>query len=180
MSTPGKTNSIVLTEGPSRAAARAMLRGVGFSKEDLHKPIIGIANTWTEIGPCNYHLRDVAEAVKQGVREAGGTPMEFNTVTISDGITMGTEGMKASLISRDMIADSIELVAWEQLRWAGVHRGLRQEYARCGDGAGTVGYPGTDALWRQYCAGADACCGGWKDAGAGQRQLDRHYDSAGV
>jgi dihydroxy-acid dehydratase len=87
-----------------------MLRGVGFSKEDLHKPIIGIANTWTEVGPCNYHLRDVAEAVKQGIREAGGTPMEFNTVTISDGITMGTEGMKASLISRDMIADSIELV----------------------------------------------------------------------
>jgi len=111
MSSSGKTNSIVLTEGPSRAAARAMLRGVGFSKEDLHKPIIGIANTWTEIGPCNYHLRDIAEAVKQGVREAGGTPMEFNTITISDGITMGTEGMKASLISRDMIADSIELVA---------------------------------------------------------------------
>jgi dihydroxy-acid dehydratase len=107
----GKTNSVVLTEGPSRAAARAMLRGVGFSKDDLHKPIIGIANTWTEIGPCNFHLRDIAEAVKQGVREAGGTPMEFNTVTISDGITMGTEGMKASLISRDLIADSIELVA---------------------------------------------------------------------
>jgi dihydroxy-acid dehydratase len=111
MTTPGKTNSNVLTEGPSRAAARAMLRGVGFSKEDLHKPIIGIANTWTEIGPCNFHLRDVAEAVKQGIREAGGTPMEFNTVTISDGITMGTEGMKASLISREVIADSIELVA---------------------------------------------------------------------
>jgi dihydroxy-acid dehydratase len=111
MSSTGKTNSIVLTEGPSRAAARAMLRGVGFTKEDLHKPIIGIANTWTEIGPCNYHLRDIAEAVKQGVREAGGTPMEFNTVTISDGITMGTEGMKASLISREVIADSIELVA---------------------------------------------------------------------
>jgi dihydroxy-acid dehydratase len=109
--TTGKTHSNVLTEGPSRAAARAMLRGVGFSKEDLHKPIIGIANTWTEIGPCNYHLRAVAEAVKQGVREAGGTPMEFNTVTISDGITMGTEGMKASLISREVIADSIELVA---------------------------------------------------------------------
>ena len=105
-----KRNSAVLTEGPSRAAARAMLRGVGFSKEDLHKPIIGIANTWTEIGPCNFHLRQVAEAVKQGVREAGGTPMEFNTVTISDGITMGTEGMKASLISREVIADSIELV----------------------------------------------------------------------
>jgi dihydroxy-acid dehydratase len=107
----GKTHSNVLTEGPSRAAARAMLRGVGFSKEDLHKPIIGIANTWTEIGPCNFHLRDIAEAVKQGIREAGGTPMEFNTVSISDGITMGTEGMKASLISREVIADSIELVA---------------------------------------------------------------------
>jgi dihydroxy-acid dehydratase len=111
MSTTGKTNSIVLTEGPSRAAARAMLRGVGFTREDLAKPIIGIANTWTEIGPCNYHLRDIAAAVKEGIRAAGGTPMEFNTVTISDGITMGTEGMKASLISRDMIADSIELVA---------------------------------------------------------------------
>jgi dihydroxy-acid dehydratase len=108
--TTGKTHSNVLTEGPSRAAARAMLRGVGFSKEDLHKPIIGIANTWTEIGPCNFHLRDIAEAVKEGVRAAGGTPMEFNTVTISDGITMGTEGMKASLISREVIADSIELV----------------------------------------------------------------------
>jgi dihydroxy-acid dehydratase len=109
--TTGKTHSIALTEGPSRAAARSYLRGVGFSKEDLHKPIIGIANTWTEIGPCNFHLRAVAEAVKQGVRDAGGTPMEFNTVTISDGITMGTEGMKASLISREVIADSIELVA---------------------------------------------------------------------
>ncbi len=107
---PGKKYSAVLTEGPSRAAARSYLRGVGFSKEDLHKPIIGIANTWTEIGPCNFHLRQVAEAVKQGIREAGGTPMEFNTVTISDGITMGTEGMKASLISREVIADSIELV----------------------------------------------------------------------
>ncbi len=107
---PGKKHSIALTEGPSRAAARSYLRGVGFSREDLAKPIIGVANTWTEIGPCNFHLRDVAEAVKQGIREAGGTPMEFNTVTISDGITMGTEGMKASLISREVIADSIELV----------------------------------------------------------------------
>ncbi len=106
-----KARSAALTEGPSRAAARSYLRGVGFSKEDLHKPIIGIANTWTEIGTCNVHLRDIAEAVKQGVREAGGTPMEFNTVTISDGITMGTQGMKASLISREVIADSVELVA---------------------------------------------------------------------
>src|SRR5580704_6291101 len=106
-----KKYSIPLTEGPNRAAARSYLRGVGFSKEDLHKPIIGVANTWTEIGPCHFHLRDVAAAVKQGIRDAGGTPMEFNTVTISDGITMGTEGMKASLISREVIADSIELVA---------------------------------------------------------------------
>jgi len=106
-----KLHSIALTEGPNRAPARAMLRAVGFSREDLAKPIIGIANTWTEIGPCNFHLRQIAEAVKQGIREAGGTPMEFNTITISDGITMGTEGMKASLISREVIADSVELVA---------------------------------------------------------------------
>ena len=107
----GKKYSIPLTEGPNRAAARSYFRGIGFSKDDLHKPIIGIANTWTEIGPCNFHLRQIAEAVKEGVREAGGTPMEFNTITISDGITMGTEGMKASLISREVIADSVELVA---------------------------------------------------------------------
>ncbi|MEG9435822.1 dihydroxy-acid dehydratase [Edaphobacter sp. HDX4] len=107
---PAKKHSIVLTEGPNRAAARSYFRSVGFSKEDLHKPIIGIANTWTEVGPCNFHLRQVAEAVKQGVREAGGTPMEFNTITVHDGITMGTQGMKASLISREVIADSIELV----------------------------------------------------------------------
>jgi dihydroxy-acid dehydratase len=106
-----KKYSIPLTEGPNRAAARSYFRGIGFSKEDLHKPIIGIANTWTEIGPCNFHLRQIAEAVKQGIREAGGTPMEFNTITISDGITMGTEGMKASLVSREVIADSVELVA---------------------------------------------------------------------
>lgn len=106
-----KHNSIPLTEGPSRSGARAMLRAVGFTPEDLHKPIIGIANTWAEIGPCNFHLRTLADAVKQGVRDAGGTPMEFNTITISDGITMGTQGMKASLVSREVIADSVELVA---------------------------------------------------------------------
>ena len=111
MTVEGKRQSIPLTEGPNRAAARSYLRGVGFSKDDLHKPIIGVANTWTEIGPCNFHLRDVAAAVKQGIREAGGTPMEFNTVTIHDGITMGTQGMKASLVSREVIADSVELVA---------------------------------------------------------------------
>jgi dihydroxy-acid dehydratase len=111
MTTEGKRQSIPLTEGPSRAAARSYLRGSGYSKDDLHKPIIGIANTWTEIGTCNVHLRELAEALKVGIREAGGTPMEFNTITISDGITMGTQGMKASLVSREVIADSIELVA---------------------------------------------------------------------
>jgi dihydroxy-acid dehydratase len=111
MTIEGKRQSIPLTEGPSRAAARSYLRGSGFSKEDLHRPIIGIANTWTEIGTCNVHLREIAEALKEGIREAGGTPMEFNTITISDGITMGTQGMKASLVSRELIADSIELVA---------------------------------------------------------------------
>jgi len=100
-----------LTTGPSRAPARAMLKAVGFTDDDLRKPLIGIANTWIEIGPCNLHLRTLAEHVKAGVRAAGGTPMEFNTVSISDGITMGTEGMRASLVSREVIADSIELVA---------------------------------------------------------------------
>ena len=99
-----------LTTGPHRAPARAMLKAVGFSDSDLKKPLIGVANTWIEIGPCNYHLRDLAAHVKDGIRAAGGTPMEFNTVSISDGITMGTEGMRASLVSREVIADSIELV----------------------------------------------------------------------
>jgi dihydroxy-acid dehydratase len=106
-----KLNSAALTQGPSRAGARAMLKAVGFTDEDLKRPLIGVANTWIEIGPCNYHLRELAAQVKQGIRAAGGTPMEFNTVSISDGITMGTEGMKMSLVSREVIADSIELVA---------------------------------------------------------------------
>src|SRR5713101_2388033 len=109
--TNNKRRSAAITEGPDRAPARAMLKAVGFTDEDLHRPIIGVANTWTEIGPCNYHLRTLAEFVKQGVRRAGGTPMEFNTVSISDGITMGSEGMRTSLISREVIADSVELVA---------------------------------------------------------------------
>src|SRR5262249_40549827 len=88
-----------------------MLKAVGFTDADLKKPLIGVANTWIEIGPCNLHLRTLAEYVKEGIRRAGGTPMEFNTISISDGITMGTEGMKASLVSREVIADSIELVA---------------------------------------------------------------------
>jgi len=105
-----KLNSYTITQGPNRAPARAMLKAIGYTDEDLKKPIIGVANTWIETMPCNYNLRALAEHVKAGIREAGGTPMEFNTIAISDGVTMGTEGMKASLISRDLIADSIELV----------------------------------------------------------------------
>ena len=106
-----KPRSSVVTDGPDRAPSRAMFKAVGFSDEDLSRPIIGVANTWIEIGPCNFHLRRLAAKVKEGVRAAGGTPMEFNTVSISDGISMGVEGMKCSLISREVIADSIELVA---------------------------------------------------------------------
>src|SRR5262252_10285257 len=106
-----KHRSRGITDGRDRAGARAMFKAVGFTDEDLRKPLIGIANTWIETMPCNYNLRALAEHVKTGIREAGGTPMEFNTVAISDGVTMGTEGMKASLVSRDLIADSIELVA---------------------------------------------------------------------
>ena len=108
-----KPRSSVITDGPDRAAARTMLMfgDGGLSPEDLDKPIIGVANTWIEIGPCNFHLRRLAAKVKAGIRDAGGTPLEFNTVSISDGITMGTEGMKTSLISREIIADSIELVS---------------------------------------------------------------------
>ncbi len=106
-----KLQSYTITQGRDRAPARAMLKAIGFSDEDLKKPIIGIANTWIETMPCNFNLRELATHVKAGVRAAGGTPMEFNTIAISDGVTMGTEGMKASLVSRDLIADSIELVA---------------------------------------------------------------------
>jgi len=102
--------SRTLLEGPDRAPARAMLKAVGFTDADLKRPLIAIANTWIEIMPCNFHLRRLAEKVKAGVRAAGGTPIEFNTIAVSDGISMGTEGMKASLISREVIADSIELV----------------------------------------------------------------------
>jgi dihydroxy-acid dehydratase len=106
-----KPRSHTLIDGASRSGARAMLRASGLRDEDFAKPLVGVANTWIEIGPCNYHLRELAEHVKAGVRAAGGTPLEFNTVSISDGITMGTEGMRTSLVSREVIADSIELVA---------------------------------------------------------------------
>ena len=105
-----KHRSAALTEGPERAAARAYLKGIGYDDEALAKPIIGVASTWIETMPCNFHLRALAAKVKEGIRAAGGTPMELNTIAISDGITMGTPGMKTSLVSREIIADSIELV----------------------------------------------------------------------
>jgi len=106
-----RPRSAAVFDGPDRAHSRAYMKGVGFDDDALSRPTIGIANTWTEAMPCNFHLRALAEHVKEGVRAAGGTPMEFNTVAVSDGVTMGTQGMKASLISREVIADSIELMA---------------------------------------------------------------------
>src|SRR5258707_15150567 len=110
-----KHRSRLITEGRDRAGARSMFKAIGFTGEDLSKPLIGVANTWIETMPCNFHLRRLAAKVKDGIRAAGGTPMEFNTIAISDGETMGTEGMRASLISREVIADSIELVCRGQM-----------------------------------------------------------------
>ena len=108
---PLKRHSAEMTDGPSRAPARAMLKAIGFTDDDLAKPLIGVATTWIETMPCNYNQRDLARYVKEGIREAGGTPMEFNTISVSDGVAMGTEGMRGSLVSREVIADSIETVA---------------------------------------------------------------------
>ncbi len=110
-SDPAKRRSSAITDGPDRAGARAMLKGVGFTDADLAKPLIGVATTWIETMPCNLNQRELAQDVKRGIREAGGTPIEFNTISVSDGVAMGTEGMRASLVSREVIADSIELVA---------------------------------------------------------------------
>ncbi len=106
-----RRRSSVIMDGPDRAPARAMLKAIGFNDEDLKRPIVGVANTWTEVMPCNFHLRRLSEKIKEGIRDAGGTPMEYNTIAVSDGVSMGTEGMKASLVSREVIADSVELVA---------------------------------------------------------------------
>ena len=107
---PAKRHSHALTDGPDRAGARSMLKAVGFTDEDLAKPLVGVGTTWIETMPCNLNQRRLAEEVKAGIRAAGGTPLEFNTIAVSDGVSMGTEGMKASLVSREVIADSIELV----------------------------------------------------------------------
>jgi dihydroxy-acid dehydratase len=109
-SDPAKRHSAALTDGPDRAGARAMLKGAGFTDDDLARPIVGVGTTWIETMPCNLNQRDLAVHVKRGVRDAGGTPMEFNTIAVSDGVSMGTSGMRASLVSREVIADSIELV----------------------------------------------------------------------
>jgi dihydroxy-acid dehydratase len=108
---PAKRQSAALTDGVDRAPARAMLKGVGFTDDDLAKPLIGVASMWIETMPCNLNHRLLAHHVKEGVKRAGGTPLEFNTISISDGVSMGTAGMRASLVSREVIADSIELVA---------------------------------------------------------------------
>src|SRR5207248_6018154 len=108
---PAKRQSAALTDGVDRAPARAMLKGVGFTDADLARPLIGVATTWIETMPCNLNHRLLARYVKQGIRLAGGTPLEFNTISVSDGVSMGTAGMRASLVSREVIADSIELVA---------------------------------------------------------------------
>jgi dihydroxy-acid dehydratase len=109
-SDPAKRHSAAITDGPDRAAARAMLKGIGFTDDDLARPLVGVSTTWIETMPCNFNQRELAQRVKAGIRAAGGTPMEFNTISVSDGVSMGTEGMRASLVSREVIADSIELV----------------------------------------------------------------------
>src|SRR6266567_2472281 len=105
-----RARSKLLIDGPARAGARSMMRAVGYKDEDFRQPLVGVAHSWIEIMPCNFNHRQLAEWVKEGIREAGGTPVEFNTIAVSDGSAMGTEGMKASLISREVVADSIELV----------------------------------------------------------------------
>ncbi len=150
-----RARSSVVFDGPERAFARAYMKGIGFDDEELSRPTVGIANTWIEAMPCNYHLRGLAEHIKSGVREAGGTPMEFNTIAISDGVTMGTQGMKASLVSREVIADSIELaVRGYQFDARGRGLGLRQDDPGLRDGAGAARHPLADALRRLDPAGA--------------------------
>src|SRR3954453_8724893 len=114
-SDPAKRHSAAITDGPDRAAARAMLKGIGFTDDDLARPLVGVSTTWIETMPCNFNQRELAQRVKEGGREAGGTPMEFNTISVSDGGPMGPEGMRGWLVSREVIADSIELVARSHL-----------------------------------------------------------------
>ena len=169
-SDPAKRHSAALTDGPDRAAARAMLKGMGFTDDDLAQPIIGVATTWIETMPCNLNQRRLAEFVKEGIRAAGGTPMEFNTIAVSDGVAMGTEGMKASLVSREVVADSIELVARGHL-FDGlvVLSGLRQDQSRGGHGRGSPRHPQRHPLQRHDLPGH------LQGRGAGRRQRLRGH-----
>ena len=146
---PAKRNSAALTDGVDRAPARAMLKGAGFTDADLARPLIGVATTWIETMPCNLNQRVLARYVKQGIRQAGGTPLEFNTIAVSDGVTMGAAGMRASLVSREVIADSIELVdPRAPLRRARLPRRLRQDDPRRSDGARAPRHPRARLLRR--------------------------------
>ena len=148
-SDPAKRHSAALTDGPDRAGARAMLKAIGFTDEDLARPLIGVATTWIETMPCNFNQRRLAELVKAGIRAAGGTPMEFSTVSISDGVTMGTEGMKASLVSREVIADFDRAGRPRPpVRRPGLPRRLRQDDARRRHGARPPRHPRAGALQR--------------------------------
>ncbi len=146
---PAKRHSAALTDGVDRAAARAMLKAIGFDDEALARPLVGIATNWIETMPCNWNQRELARHVRRGIIEAGGTPVEFNTIAVSDGVSMGTEGMRASLVSRETIADSIELVARGHLLDGLVcRRRLRQDDPGCGDGARASRPAGARALQR--------------------------------
>ena len=146
---PAKRHSAALTDGVDRAPARAMLKAVGFTDEDLAKPLVGVATTWIETMPCNFNQRVLAKHVKDGIRAAGGTPIEFNTISVSDGVSMGTTGMRASLISREVIADSIELVVrGPPARRPRLPRRLRQDDPRRRDGARPARHPGARLLQR--------------------------------
>jgi len=150
-----REHSSIIVDGPSRAPARSYFRAVGMTDDDLAKPLVGIANTWIEIMPCNSHLRQLAEKVKEGVRAAGGTPMEFNTVAISDGESMGTEGMKTSLVSREVIADSIELVGRGYMFDAMIAlAGCDKTIPGTADGFNATQSSEPGALWRIDTAGA--------------------------
>src|SRR6266852_4339390 len=144
--------SRTLTEGPDRAPARAMLKAIGFTTEELARPLVAVAHTWTETMPCNFHLRSLAQRVKEGIRAAGATPMEFNTISVSDGVVMGTEGMKGSLVSREVIADSIELVCRSHLFEAvGAHAAGKMSLRALHE-LEDVACPGPGACGGQYTA----------------------------
>src|SRR5438093_368475 len=165
MTSQPKPRSRDLVDGPGRAPARAMLKAVGFTDDDLARPLVGVANTWIEVMPCNYHLRRLSEKVKAGIRAAGGTPIEYNTIAVSDGIAMGTEGMKASLISREVIADSIELVARGHLFDAVVAlSGCDKTCARARSSRARL-WRTPSSLWPPPAAPRMPCCICWPSRG---------------